>query len=185
MHYVHAKLYCIGSKKCSVNTQNCIVLYWQLNAVFTYNEFSQNNVRSAALNTWVEAILEGSLSQEEKKCSQVIYMKTTKKYSVEKDKFGSYFVKLRNMIIEWVKFNSHKNLQDDMVDNFITDLFCLAEHWAYRRTVMRENYQGQAICQTPQCNPTRKDTARCEADIRECTHNTTSNWSHSSTTASG
>ena len=36
------------------------------------------------------------------------------------------------MIFERAKFNSHKQLQDEMVDDFITDLFCLAEHCTYR-----------------------------------------------------
>ena len=35
------------------------------------------------------------------------------------------------MIFERAKFNSHKQLQDETVDDFITDLFCLAEHCAY------------------------------------------------------
>ena len=54
-----------------------------------------------------------------------------KKYSVIKDKFDSYFVKRRNVIFERVKFNSRKQLQDETVDDFITDLFCLAEHCSY------------------------------------------------------
>ena len=54
-----------------------------------------------------------------------------KKYAVVKDKFESHFVKRRNVIFERVKFNSRKQLQDETVDSFITDLFCLAEHCAY------------------------------------------------------
>ena len=53
------------------------------------------------------------------------------KYSVVRDKFESHFVKRRNVIFERVKFNSRKQLQDETVDSFITDLFCLAEHCAY------------------------------------------------------
>ena len=54
-----------------------------------------------------------------------------KEYSVVKDKFDNYFVKRRSVIFEQAKFNSHKLLQDKIVDNFIIDLFCLAEHCAY------------------------------------------------------
>ena len=54
-----------------------------------------------------------------------------KKYSVVKNKFATYFIKQWNVIFEWAKFNSCKQLQDETVDNFITDLFCLAEHCAY------------------------------------------------------
>ena len=54
-----------------------------------------------------------------------------KKYSVVKDKFDGYFVKRRNVIFERAKFNSRKQLQDETVDDFITDLFCLAELCSY------------------------------------------------------
>ena len=54
-----------------------------------------------------------------------------KKYSVVRDKFESHFVKRRNVIFERARFNSRKQLQDETVDSFITDLFCLAEHCAY------------------------------------------------------
>ena len=37
------------------------------------------------------------------------------------------------MIFEQAGFNSRKQLQDEIVDSFITDLFCLAEHCAYNR----------------------------------------------------
>ena len=56
-----------------------------------------------------------------------------KKYSVVRDKFESHFVKRRNVIFERARFNSRKQLQDETVDSFITDLFCLAEHCAYDR----------------------------------------------------
>ena len=54
-----------------------------------------------------------------------------KKFSVVRDKFENHFVKRRNVIFERAKFNSCKQLQDETVDSFITDLFCLAEHCAY------------------------------------------------------
>ena len=40
-------------------------------------------------------------------------------------------MKWRNVIFEQAKFNSRKQLQDETVDDFITDLFCLAEHCSY------------------------------------------------------
>lgn len=42
-----------------------IVLYWQLNAVFTYNEFSQKNT-VYCIEYLSGSHLRGSLSQEEK-----------------------------------------------------------------------------------------------------------------------
>lgn len=48
-----------------------------------------------------------------------------------RDKFESHFVKQHNIIFEQAKFNSRKQLQDETVDSFITDLFCLAKHCAY------------------------------------------------------
>ena len=54
-----------------------------------------------------------------------------KKFSVVRDKFENHFVKQRNVIFERAKFNSRKQLQDETVDSFITDLFCLAEHCVY------------------------------------------------------
>ena len=35
------------------------------------------------------------------------------------------------MIFERAKFNSRKQLKDEKVDDFITDLFCLAEYCTY------------------------------------------------------
>ena len=48
-----------------------------------------------------------------------------------KDKFDNYFVKRKKAIFEIVKFNSCKQLQDETVDDFITDLVCLADHYAH------------------------------------------------------
>ena len=56
-----------------------------------------------------------------------------KKYSVAREKFENHFVKRRNVIFERARFNSRKQLQDETVDSFITDLFCLAEHCAYEQ----------------------------------------------------
>ena len=56
-----------------------------------------------------------------------------KKYSVVREKFENHFVKRRNVTFERARFNSRKQLQDEAVDSFITDLFCLAEHCAYEQ----------------------------------------------------
>lgn len=53
-----------------------------------------------------------------------------------KEKFDGHFVKRRNVIFERAKFNLHKQLQRETVHNFITDLFCSADHCAYRREEM-------------------------------------------------
>ena len=52
----------------------------------------------------------------------------SKKFDVVKDRFDSYFVKLRNIIYEHAKFNQRKQETSEHVDSFITDLYGLAEH---------------------------------------------------------
>ena len=54
-----------------------------------------------------------------------------KKYSTVKDKFERYFVKRRNTIFERAKFNKRKQEDKESVDEFITDVYCLAEHCGY------------------------------------------------------
>ena len=54
-----------------------------------------------------------------------------KKYSTVKDKFERYFVKRRNTIFEHAKFNKRKQEDNESVDEFITDVYCLAEHCGY------------------------------------------------------
>ena len=54
-----------------------------------------------------------------------------KKYSTVKEKFEDYFVKWRNVIFERTRFNSWKQLKDESVDSFITDLFSLVEYWLW------------------------------------------------------
>ena len=54
-----------------------------------------------------------------------------KKYSTVKDKFERYFVKRRNTIFERAKFNKRKQEDKELVDEFITDVYCLAEHCGY------------------------------------------------------
>ena len=49
-----------------------------------------------------------------------------------KNKFDNCFIQRRIVTFERAKFNSLKQLQDETVDDFITDLFCLAEHCTYR-----------------------------------------------------
>ena len=54
-----------------------------------------------------------------------------KKYSTVKEKFNGYFVKRRNVMFERARFNSRKQLKEESVDNFVTDLFSLVEHCGY------------------------------------------------------
>ena len=54
-----------------------------------------------------------------------------KKYSTMKDKFERYFVKHRNTIFERAKFNKRKQEDNESVNEFITDVYCLAEHCGY------------------------------------------------------
>ena len=51
-----------------------------------------------------------------------------KQHSVVKGKFEAHFVVKRNVIFERAKFNLRSQQEGDSVDNFITDLYCLAEH---------------------------------------------------------
>ena len=54
-----------------------------------------------------------------------------KQYTTVKEKFNRYFVKKHNVIFECAKFNSRRQRKGETVDNFMTDLHCLAEHCAY------------------------------------------------------
>ena len=51
-----------------------------------------------------------------------------KQYSVVKGKFEAHFVVKRNVIFERAKFNLRSQQDGESVDNFITDLYCLAEY---------------------------------------------------------
>ena len=51
----------------------------------------------------------------------------SKKYSVMKDKFESYFVKRKNIIYQRVNFNAREQEDGESVDTFITSLYSLAE----------------------------------------------------------
>jgi hypothetical protein len=54
-----------------------------------------------------------------------------KKYQPVKSAFEGHFVKHRNIIFERAKFNSRKQEQGEPVDNFIVDLYTLAENCQY------------------------------------------------------
>ena len=51
-----------------------------------------------------------------------------KQYSVVKGKFEAHFVVKRNVIFERAKFNLRSQQDGESFDNFITDLYCLAEY---------------------------------------------------------
>ena len=54
-----------------------------------------------------------------------------KKYDTVKGKFESYFVKRRNTIYELARFNSRTQGENESVDEFIADLYRLAENCGY------------------------------------------------------
>ena len=57
----------------------------------------------------------------------------SKKYSTVKAKFESHFIKRRNTIFERARFNRRVQQEGESVDDFITDLYSLAEHCQYGR----------------------------------------------------
>ena len=54
-----------------------------------------------------------------------------KKYDTVKEKFENYFVKRRNTIYERARFNSRTQGENESVDEFIADLYRLAENCGY------------------------------------------------------
>ncbi|KAL9984704.1 hypothetical protein ACROYT_G007030 [Oculina patagonica] len=51
-----------------------------------------------------------------------------KQYHIVKGKFEAHFVVKRNVVFERAKFNQRSQQDGESVDNFITDLYCLAEY---------------------------------------------------------
>ena len=54
-----------------------------------------------------------------------------KKYKTVLDKFENHFMKRRNTIFERARFNSRRQEQGEAVDDFIVDLYALAENCKY------------------------------------------------------
>ena len=54
-----------------------------------------------------------------------------KNYTTVVEKFDSYFVKRRNLIFERAKFNRRRQEKGEPVNDFIMDLYRLAEHCSY------------------------------------------------------
>ena len=54
-----------------------------------------------------------------------------KKYDTVKVKFDQHFIKRRNVIYEWARFNQRRQEPGESVDTFITALYSLAEHCGY------------------------------------------------------
>lgn len=54
-----------------------------------------------------------------------------KDYELVKLKFNAHFVKRRNMIYEWAKFNLRHQEEGESVDSFITAFYALVEHYEY------------------------------------------------------
>ena len=53
------------------------------------------------------------------------------KYDIVKEKFKGHFVKRRNVIYERARFNQRAQAEEESVDDFITDLYRLAEHCGF------------------------------------------------------
>ena len=51
-----------------------------------------------------------------------------KNYKTVKERFDTHFIQRRN-IFERAKFNCRKQEAGESVDDFITDLHCLARYW--------------------------------------------------------
>ena len=54
-----------------------------------------------------------------------------KKYDMVKEKFKNYFIKRCNTIYGRARFNSHTQGESESVDEFIADLYHLAENCRY------------------------------------------------------
>ena len=54
-----------------------------------------------------------------------------KKYKTVLAKLDKYFIPRRNVIFERAKFNQRQQMEAETVDNFITDLYNLAEYCEY------------------------------------------------------
>ena len=54
------------------------------------------------------------------------------KYDTVKSELEGHFILKRNAIFEHAKFNLRFQKENESVDNFITDLFTLAQHCNYR-----------------------------------------------------
>ena len=54
-----------------------------------------------------------------------------KNYSIVREKFSNHFLNKRNVIFKRVTFNSRRQWKGETVDNFIIDLYCLAESCVY------------------------------------------------------
>ena len=81
-----------------------------------------------------------------------------KQYSVVKGKFEAHFVVKRNIIFERTKFNLRSQQDGESVDNFITDLYCLAEYCEFGTV---KAYLHAAICCADLLAP-----RNCEANRR-------------------
>ena len=96
---------------------------WPVTKIFEKLPNSRQNPRNAKL------ILTLIYSMGDK--ADDILADERKQYTTVKEKFDRYFVKKHNVIFERAKFNSRCQRKGETVDDFITDLHCLAEHCAY------------------------------------------------------
>ena len=57
----------------------------------------------------------------------------SKKYSTVKAKFESHYIKRQNTILERARYNRRVQQEGEFMDDFIIDLYSLAEHCQYGR----------------------------------------------------
>ena len=72
-----------------------------------------------------------------------------KVYDTVKGKFDSHFVKHRNVIFEHVKFNRRVQQEGEPVDDFIIDLYSLAEHCDYGQ--LHDQMELSLVSETASC----------------------------------
>ena len=91
-----------------------------------------------------------------------------KVYRTVKEKFDDYFEPQRNVIFQRAKFNQRKQLPGESVDDFITDLHCLADRCNYgdlRNEMVRDRIYS---CGVARWSPIGKITTRCEPYNGNC-----------------
>ena len=69
-----------------------------------------------------------------------------KEYDTVVAKFEHHFVKKRNVIFEWAKFNQCKQEEGESVDDLVTALYCLSEHCMSIWQLVRRNDSRQNCC---------------------------------------
>ena len=93
-----------------------------------------------------------------------------RKYDIVRQKFEQCFVKRRNPIFEWAKFNQRKQEEGEPADSFIIALYCLAEYCGYGELHDETNWWWayvMLVCQAPNgCRPHPRQGHNCSSSKR-------------------